>query len=432
MEASFWVSIGVIALLMILSAFFSGSETALTAVSRPRMHELERQGNERAGTVNLLLARKENLIGALLLGNNAVNIGASALATSVLIQMFGDAGVVYATVVMTVLVLILSEVMPKTYSINRPDEMALTVAPLVRLLVAALTPLTVAVQFVAVGALRLIGARVDAHRSFVISEEELRGAIELHKGPDPEVREEQRMLRSVLDLGDVEVGEIMTHRSKVEMMNGDLPPAEIVRKVLASPYTRIPVWRGESDNIVGVVHAKAIFRALQGQLQGIDNLDVKTCTTAPWFIPESTTLLDQLSEFQRRQEHFAIVVDEYGSFLGIVTLEDILEEIVGQIEDEHDDTVAGVAVQPDGSYLVDGTVTIRDLNREFDWRLPDEEASTIAGLVMHEARRIPEVGQQFAFHGFRFEIVRRRKNRILAIRMSPLESAESVPDQVAK
>jgi Mg2+/Co2+ transporter CorB len=215
-------------------------------------------------------------------------------------------------------------------------------------------------------------------------------------------------------------------------MNGDLPPAEIVRKVLASAYTRIPVWRGEPDNIVGVVHAKAIFRVLQGDPAATDKLDVKTCITAPWFIPESTTLLDQLSEFQRRQEHFAIVVDEYGSFLGIVTLEDILEEIVGQIEDEHDDKVAGVAMQPDGSYLVDGTVTIRDLNREFDWRLPDEEASTIAGLVMHEARRIPEVGQQFAFHGFRFEIVRRRKNRILAIRMSPLESVESVPDQVAK
>jgi Mg2+/Co2+ transporter CorB len=266
----------------------------------------------------------------------------------------------------------------------------------------------------------------------VIREEELRGAIELHKGPEPEVREEQRMLRSVLDLGDVEVGEIMTHRSKVDMVNGDLPPAEIVRKVLASAYTRMPVWRGEPDNIVGVIHAKAIFRTLQGNLGGIENLDVKTCIAAPWFIPESTTLLDQLSEFQKRQEHFAVVVDEYGSFLGIVTLEDILEEIVGQIEDEHDDKVAGVAIQPDGSYLVDGAVTIRDLNREFDWHLPDEEAATVAGLVMHEARRIPEVGQQFAFHGFRFEIMRRRKNRVLAIRLSPLESVEPAPDQVAK
>ncbi|HEX7007404.1 MAG TPA: HlyC/CorC family transporter [Alphaproteobacteria bacterium] len=432
MEATFWITVGGIALLMILSAFFSGSETALTAVSRPRMHELERQGNSRAAIVNQLLARKENLIGALLIGNNAVNIGASALATAVLIQIFGDTGVVYATVVMTVLILILSEVTPKTYAITRPDHVALAVAPLVRFVVVVLTPITLAVQFVAIGALRLIGARVDAHRSFVISEDELRGAIELHKGPDPEAREEQRMLRSVLDLGDVEVGEIATHRSKVEMINGDLPPAEFVRKVLASPYTRIPVWRGEPDNIVGVVHAKAVFRALQNDLGNVDKLDIARCISPPWFIPESTTLLDQLSEFQRRQEHIAIVVDEYGSYLGIVTLEDILEEIVGQIEDEHDDKVAGVTQQPDGSYLVDGTVTIRDLNREFDWRLPDDEASTIAGLVMHEARRIPEVGQQFAFHGFRFEIVRRRKNRILAIRMSPLESAEATPDQVAK
>ena len=432
METTLWFTVGVIVLLMILSAFFSGSETALTAVSRPRMHELERQGNERAAAVNALLARKENLIGALLLGNNAANIGASALATSVLIEIFGDAGVVYATMAMTLLVLIFSEVMPKTYAINRSDDMALAVAPLVRFLVVALTPLTVAVQLVAAGTLKLVGARIDAKRSFVVSEEELRGAIELHKGPDREVREEQRMLRSVLDLGDVEVSEIMTHRSKVDMVNGDLPPAEIVRKVLASAYTRMPVWRGELDNIVGVIHAKAIFRTLQGNLGGIDKLDIKACITPPWFIPESTTLLDQLSEFQRRQEHFAIVVDEYGSFLGIVTLEDILEEIVGQIEDEHDHEAAGVTAQPDGSYLVDGTVTIRDLNREFEWHLPDEEASTIAGLVMHEARRIPEVGQQFAFHGFRFEIVRRRKNRILALRMSPLESVETAPDQAAK
>jgi Mg2+/Co2+ transporter CorB len=432
MEATFWITVAVVFLLLVISAFFSGAETALTAASRPRMHELERQGNERAATVNALLAKKESLIGALLLGNNGVNIGASALATGVLIDLFGNAGIAYATIVMTALVLIFSEVMPKTYAINRPDESALAVAPAVRFFVAALTPLTVAVQFVASGMLRVFGAGIDANRSFVISEEELRGAIELHKGPEPEVREEQRMLRSVLDLGDVEVSEIMTHRSKVDMVNGDLPAAEIVRKVLASAYTRMPVWRGEPDNIVGVIHAKAIFRTLQGNLGGIDSLDVKACISAPWFIPESTTLLDQLSEFQRRQEHFAIVVDEYGSFLGIVTLEDILEEIVGQIEDEHDDKVAGVTVQPDGSFLVDGTVTIRDLNREFDWHLPDEEASTIAGLVMHEARRIPEVGQQFAFHGFRFEVVRRRKNRILALRLSPLETAEPAPDQIAK
>jgi Mg2+/Co2+ transporter CorB len=432
MEHELWITVGAVVLLLAISAFFSGSETALTAVSRPRMHELERQGNARAATINALLARKENLIGALLLGNNGVNISASALATGVLIELFGKSGVAYATIGMTLLVLIFSEVMPKTYAINKPDESALAVASVVRAFVIVLTPLTTALQFASAGMLRVFGARIDVKRGFVISEDELRGAIELHKGPDPDVREEQRMLRSVLDLGDVEVGEIMTHRSKVDMVNGDLPPAEIVRKVLASAYTRMPVWRGEPDNIVGVIHAKAIFRTLQGNLGGIENLDVKTCIAAPWFIPESTTLLDQLSEFQKRQEHFAVVVDEYGSFLGIVTLEDILEEIVGQIEDEHDDKVAGVAIQPDGSYLVDGAVTIRDLNREFDWHLPDEEAATIAGLVMHEARRIPEVGQQFAFHGFRFEIVRRRKNRILAIRLSPLESVEPAPDQVAK
>ncbi len=424
MEPVLLISIGAITVLLLLSAFFSGSETALTAASRPRMHQLERQGNRHAATVNRLSERKERLIGTILLGNNLVNLLASALATSALIGMVGHAGVAYATAVMTVLILIFAEVLPKTVAINRSEQIALAVAPLMRALVVMLFPITWSVEFIVRGTLRVFG--VDLHdRLGLGGEEELRGAIELHDaGPEQEVRDERRMLRSILDLGDVDVVEIMTHRSGIVMADVDQEPGKLVEEVLASPYTRIPLWRGEPDNIVGVIHAKALLRAARAETADLGDLHIEDVATTPWFIPESTSLLDQLRAFRHRQEHFALVVDEYGALMGIVTLEDILEEIVGEIADEHDLPVAGVRTRPDGSYIVRGTTTIRDLNREFEWRLPDEDAATLAGLIMHEARRIPEIGQVFAFHRFRFEIVRRKKNQITLIRISPLDMPE--------
>jgi Mg2+/Co2+ transporter CorB len=439
MATEILITTGVIVVLLVLSAFFSGSETALTAASHPRLHELARQGNARAKSVNALIARKERLIGALLLGNNLVNIAASALATSLLIDAFASRGVLYATLIMTFGILIFAEVLPKTYAIHYPVRVALVVAPIIRAIVFALAPVVRAVQGVVTFTLRLFGVRIDDQRSFTAGEEELRGAIELHQGPDAEARDERRMLRSILDLADVDVDEVLTHRSGVEMIDADAPIREIVEVVLASPYTRLPVWRSEPDNVVGVIHTKALFLAVQKADNAFDELDIKKIWSAPWFIPESTSLLDQLREFRRRHEHFALVVDEYGALLGVVTLEDILEEIVGEIEDEHDRAAPGIGLpgvrsQEDGSYIVDGRVTLRDLNREFEWELPDEEASTIAGLVMHEARRIPETGQVFAFHGFRFEILRRRKNRLASLRMSRIgkTGAESSPRKSAR
>ena len=442
MATEILITAGVIVVLLVLSAFFSGSETALTAASHPRLHELARQGDPRAKNVNALIARKERLLGALLLGNNLVNIAASALATSLLIDAFADRGVLYATLIMTFGILIFAEVLPKTYAIHYPVRVALVVAPIIRAIVFVLAPVVGAVQGVVTFVLRLFGVRLDDQRSFTDGEEELRGAIELHQGPDAEARDERRMLRSILDLADVDVDEVLTHRSGVEMIDADAAVREIVEAVLASPYTRLPVWRGEPDNVVGVIHTKALFLAVQKVGGTIEKLDIKDIWSAPWFIPESTSLLDQLREFRRRHEHFALVVDEYGALLGVVTLEDILEEIVGEIEDEHDRAAPGIGLpgvrtQEDGSVIVDGRVTLRDLNREFEWELPDEEASTIAGLVMHEARRIPETGQVFAFHGFRFEVLRRRKNRLASLRMSRIgktgaQPAAKKPDRKAR
>jgi len=430
-------TIGVIAVLLLLSAFFSGSETALTAVSRPRMHERERQGDQRAARVNKLTARRERLLGSILLGNNVVNIGASALATGLMIEWFGDRGIAYATLGMTLLVLIFAEVLPKTYAIHNPIRVSLAVAPTMHLVVYLLAPLARSVQFVVSGTLKLFGVRSQTGGSLWAAEEELRGAIELHQGPDVEVEDERRMLRSILDLGDVDVDEVMTHRSELETVDAAAPIGAIVEAVLKSPYTRIPAWRDDPDNIVGVIHAKVLFTAIQKAGGALDKLSLTDCWQAPWFVPETTNLLDQLREFRARHEHFAIVVDEYGALMGIVTLEDILEEIVGEIEDEHDRAspgagLPGLRTEVDGSFVVDGAVTIRDLNREFEWDLPDDEASTIAGLVMHEARRIPDTGQVFAFHGFRFEVLRRRKNRIVSLRLAPLGAGAPTGDTGAE
>ena len=232
------------------------------------------------------------------------------------------------------------------------------------------------------------------------------------------------MLRSILDLNDVVVSEIMTHRRNVVMIDIDQPVTQLIDQVLASPHTRLPLFRGNPDNALGVLHVKQLMREVQQRGDDLSKLDPQAIAAKPWFIPESTTLFDQLHEFRRRREHFALVVDEYGSFMGIVTLEDILEEIVGDIEDEHDVKVAGVRAQADGSFIVDGTVTIRDLNRQYEWGLPDDQASTVAGLVLYEARRIPEAGQSFTFHGFRFDILRRHRHQITSLRITPKPSSD--------
>jgi len=411
--------IAAIAILLVLSAFFSGSETALTAVSRPLIHQMEQSGNRRAALIGRLQANKPGMISALLLGNNLVNILASALATRFLLGLVGEAGVAYATLLMTLLILLFSEIIPKTYAIRNTSQVALAVAPIVRAAVVVLNPVTRLLLWIVRGIFKVFGSDIQGGEAMGANDEELRGAIELHSGDEAAIRHERAMLRSVLDLADVQVGEIMVHRRNLMTIDADLPVSEIVAQVLTSSFTRLPLWRETPDNIVGILHAKALFRAVEAHKDDLEHLDVVALASKPWFIPEYTPLLDQLLAFRERREHFALVVDEYGSLMGVVTLEDILEEIVGDISDEHDVTVSGVRPQPDGSYIVDGDATLRDLNREFEWTLPDEEASTVAGLVLHETRRIPDVGQTFLFNGFRFEILRRQRHQITSVRIIP-------------
>jgi len=420
MDTFVLVNLAAILGLLVLSGFFSGSETSITAASQPRMHRLEQHGDQRAKTIRELWERKERMIGAILLGNNLVNILASALATSVLISLFGEAGVAYATIGMTFLVLVFAEILPKTYALLHPDRTALRVSRIIRLVVLAFGPIVQMIEALVGGMMRLF--RLYPEDGEHPWEEELRGAIDLHTGPDEETKHEREMLRSILDLDDVSVEEIMVHRRDVETIDVAQPPRKIVEEALASPYTRLPLYREKPDEIVGVLHAKALLRAVQASPDAVDTLDVLEIANPPWFIPDTTDLLSQLQAFRQRKEHFAIVVDEYGELRGVVTLEDILEEIVGDISDEHDIDVEGLELRPDGTAIVEGKVTIRDINRRCEWRLPDDEASTIAGLVLHEARRIPAVGQRFAFHGFSFEILGRHRNQITLVKVGKLDT----------
>ena len=413
MLSSLWLLALTVGLLIVASAFFSSAETALTAASDARMRQLANKGNKRAKIVEKLRADREGLIGSILIGNNAVNVLGSALATSFAIALFGEGGLVWATIGMTVLLVVFAEVMPKTYAFTYADSYALRIAPVLQIVVRALSPLSVGIRLLAT---QIIRPNPDAHEN---REEELRGLIEL-QGNDGNAddRERKAMLSSILDLNEISVEAIMTHRGTVSMINADDQVEDILRYVLNSPHTRHPVFSGKSDNIVGVLHVKDLLRAVGEAESGMKLPEtVQNIASDAYFIPETTLLFDQLQAFRSRREHFAVVVDEYGDFRGIVTLEDILEEIVGDIDDEHDIDLAGLTPQADGSWLVDGNVTIRDLNRTLGWQLPDEDASTVAGLVLFESRTIPNPGQEFRFHDIRFRIVKRKGNRLTRLRL---------------
>lgn len=414
-----------ILLLLALSAFFSGSETALTAVSRARMLALEGEGNARAKVVNEMLAAPERIIGTVLLGNNLVNICASALATSLLIRLFGEVGVAYATVAITLLVVIFSEVLPKTYAYAYPDRISLAVAPAMRILIRALRPFTRAVELIVSAILSLTPTRSDDAANILSAHREIRGTIELQTKEGAVPKGEAHMLGGVLDLRDLQVADIMIHRTKMEMVNADDPPAKIIEQVLEAQYTRVPIWKDEPENIVGVLHTKDLLSALKDVDWDVNKVDILGLASKPWFTPDTTYLKEQLNQFLKQKSQMSLVVDEYGEVQGLVTLEDILEEIVGQIVDEHDTPHTGIRPQADDTVNVDGSVPIRDLNRYMDWHLPEDEATTVAGLVIHEAQSIPEPGQVFTFYGYRFEILRKYRNRIAALRVKPLSSEHS-------
>jgi len=428
LDTAFWGTAGGILFLLILSGFFSGSETALTAASRGKLRAQADKGSRGAEKALRITEDNERLIGSVLLGNNLVNILAASLATALFTRVFGESGVALATLVMTFLVLIFAEVLPKTYAITNSEKAAAAVAPIIEVIVTVFAPIVGAVRLLVRGVLRIFGVRIDPDSHVLAVREEIAGALHLGHSEGVVEKEDRDRILGALDLGDRTVEEIMLHRSGIEMVDAADDPETILSQCLASPYTRLPVYRVEPENIIGVVHAKDLLRAMYSRIGGPDGdagalrgFQVTDVAKPPYFIPETTTLDDQMRQFLRMRSHFALVVDEYGSLQGLITLEDILEEIVGEITDEFDpDSEHPIRKTEDGQYLVDGAMTIRDFNRASDWTLPDDEANTVAGLVIHEAQMIPTVGQVFSFHHFRFEVIGREGNRVTALKIRPL------------
>jgi Mg2+/Co2+ transporter CorB len=424
MDVTLLLSVGAIVLLLIVGGFFSGSETALTAVSRGRMHQLEKDGSVAAAHINRLTNNRERMIGAVLLGNTFVSILASSLATWALEAHFGPRSVVIATAIMTLVILIFAEVLPKTLAITHTDRFALTVAsPLLRI-VAVLAPIVMAVQWLVWTMLSPFGVSHKEMETADAAHEEIRGALDLHHREGTVEREHRDMIGAILDMHNLRVVDVMIHRKNMLSVDADQSPRQILNAVMETHHTRVPLWRGNPENIIGILHTNDMAHAFIEHGGQLDGIDLAALAVKPWFVPDTMTLEEQLAAFRAKRTHFALVVDEYGALQGLVTLEDILGEIFGEIPDEHQTPERpDVRRRPDGSYLIDGQVPVRELNRELDWNLPDDEAITIAGLVIHESRTIPEPGQRFAFFGYKFEVLRRVRNQITALLVTPPPSS---------
>ncbi len=418
-----------ILLFLLISAFFSAAETALTAISRARIYQLVMDGNKRAQIVTRLRREKESMIGTVLLGYNAVNIAASVIATSVAIKFFGEGeGLLITTFIMTLLVVIFTEVLPKTYAIQNAERTSLALAPALSLLVRLLYPITRSIQLFIRGLLALFGVDITKTNTLISATDVIRGTIELHHREGQMIKQDRDMLGSVLDLNDIEAGDIMVHRKAVETIDADQPADTLIQAAVSTMHSRIPLWRGEQDNIIGVLVVKNLIKAMGAHPGTLTTEQIIALCSKPWFIPETTSLRDQLLAFRAKRQHFAFVVDEYGAWKGIVTLEDIIEEIVGDIEDEHDEASRHIHKVGENAYVVAGGVTLRDLNRQLDWQLPDDDASTVAGLVIHEAEALPAIGEHFEIYGFRFTVLDKDATQLTRLRIEKLPETKLPED----
>jgi len=415
------VSYLILVLLLICSFFFSGTETALTAVSAPLLHEQEKKGNKRAALLNRLKSKSDRLLGTLLFGNNIVNIATTALSTSIMINFFGERlGVILSTCVVSVVILVFSEILPKTYALSIPYTFSIKVTPILNICVRLFSPFVVALNWISKCALHFLPRSPQALDAEEKLKAEIRGTLDLDTGTA--LAQEQSMLKSVLDLDDITVEDVMQHRSHIVSLNISTAPKDIFTFISQTPFSRIPLWKGRRDNIVGVLHVKAVLKMMTRSMNDHKKINILDYCAKPWFILNTTSLMDQLHAFKKRREHFALVVNEYGDLQGLVTLEDVLEEIVGDISDENDKPEESI-LQPvkteSGAWRVDGSTTIRDLNRHFKWELPDENATTIAGLVLYLAERIPKQGKTFMLDGFTFVVAEREGNRLTHIDILP-------------
>jgi Mg2+/Co2+ transporter CorB len=402
---------------MIISALFSCSETSITAASRAKIHRLANEGSKRAKKLEKLLKSREKVISTMLIGNNAINILASAIATSVLIELFGDAGLLYATVGMTIIVLIFAEIAPKTIALKTPDKIALFLAPLIDFLVKILMPVAHLSQKLVDSVINLFFPK-NYKNSKGEELEEIRDAVDLKHKEGSIFKYDKDLIDGVLDLSDTEISEIMVHRKEIESLNADLPIMEIVRNALEISYTRIPLWRGNKENIVAILNVRKLLKALHFYKGSFDKFDINSATSQPWFVPASNSLRSQLFAFRKKKKRFALVVDEYGSLLGLVTLEDILEEIVGEIKEQDDESEINIIKIKSGAYKIAAKSLIRDINKKLDWDLlEDDHAYNLAAFIINNLGRIPDEKENFVIEGYYFEILKKRNHDLILVKM---------------
>ncbi|MDR3155620.1 MAG: CNNM domain-containing protein [Holosporaceae bacterium] len=414
-------ALGVLVLIAI-AGFVSGSETAITGSSRAHIYHLAKKGDARAKKVIALQKNMTTTIGTILVINQIVVYLIPIVSTLFAVHHFSPATTALVQMVIAVLLMVYAEIFPKMLAIQFASRYALFIGPFLKVVVRFLRPVISLMEACAKLSLQLMGITITNSSYETQSDEELRGAIEMHSADanDEEAVQKKSMLKSILDLENVTVGHIMVHRKNLRTIDVSLSIDKISTELMHCPFSRIPAWKDNPENIVGILKVKTFFRELRVNCNRLEKIKISNIMTPPWFIPETIHLIDQLQNFQKKREHFALVVDEYGGLQGCITLEDILEEIVGEITDEEDAIVSGTRPQSDGSVIVDGSTPIRDLNREFSWNIPEEDAATIAGYIMHELRKIPDAGQVYVLLNFKIEILRRQRNQIGSVKITPL------------
>ena len=409
-------SIIIIFFLLIISGLLSGSETSITSVSKSKIHKLSNRGDVRAKKVLKLIDKKNDLVSSILIGNNIINILASVLATALLIKYYGDKGILYSTIVMSALIVIFSEVFPKNYALLKPDRFVLAMSGPLTIFSKLLLPFIIFLRFINFIIFKLI--RVDTTNKITSksAREDIRNIINMHEDEGRLLKDESDMLNAILDLKEITVEKIMTHRKNIYSINIE-ETNTFFTKIAQSSFSRIPVWKNSPNNILGLIHTKNVLSNLD-DIGTLNINKIKENLIKPWFIPETTKAKDQLNEFIKRKEKLAFIVDEYGELMGLISMEDIIEEIVGNIFDEKDFSTIGIRRLENNIFRIRGDVNIRDINRELDINIPEGTSSTIAGYIIDQTESFPDVGQTFAYDGIMYEIINKNKNQITQIKLT--------------
>ena len=409
------VSVIYIICLIVISAILSGSETSITSIRKSKIHKLANKGDKNALRVLKLIEKKNDLVSSILVGNNFVNILASALATAILIKFYGDDGVIYSTIVMSVLIVIFAEILPKNIALLKPDRYALTLSFILTLFLKIFSPFVYIIKKFNLLIFKIFNIEKQKVTDASVRED-IRNIINMHEDEGILLKDERDMLNGILDLKEMTVEKIMTHRKNIYSINID-QPEEYFKKISQSSFSRIPVWKENPNNILGVVHAKKLLANIN-ESGKIDLKNINDSTLDPWFIPETTKVKDQLNSFIDRHEKIAFVVDEYGELMGLISLEDIIEEIVGNIFDESDLSTIGIRKIGKNIFRVRGDVNIRDMNRTLDLNLNEKNSSTVAGFLIYETETFPDVGQTFKFNNILFEILNKKNNQITQLKVT--------------